>query len=476
VSPPPSPHAPVPVRSRAAPSRRSLLRGVGGLGGAAFVAPLASCGFVPADRSDRLSFLFWGSAQEEAGVTAVSEHFSTRSGHLTVDPQLVNYTTYEAKLNTLVAARQEPDISYLTMGTSMRLGEGGLLVNMLDYRDRFPELDDFLPETIHYWDDTGAVFQTAIEIHGIWYNTQLFEQAGAPTPPTRVAEAWHWDDFVATAERVTFDAEGRRPGESGFDSARVVQYGTAPPTNPSQTLYALLRSNGADLFSEDGTRCVIDSAAAVDVVTAVSDLIYEHRVAPNPAQLLSFNSGLALMLQSGKLAMSIDGYWNLLDLAATDFPYGIGVMPRFGDEALTTVTSGATCVFQRSRFPEQAVEFYLQMADPERCPLYEQGLWMPLQRRFYTDPELLASWTDTDIHPPNFADSMVDPLLNHSVQEPTYRIRESSLVFNRLIPGLDAVWLGNVRGRAEIASHLKGVAERITSFMSGVYPDVRRDA
>ncbi|TDC26681.1 extracellular solute-binding protein [Streptomyces sp. 8K308] len=455
------------------PSRRALLRG---LGGAALAAPLASCGFLPADRSDTLTFMFWGSIQEEAGVRAVSENFSRQPGGREVDPELVSHFSYQTKMNTLIAARQEPDIAYLQMGMSMRLGEGGLLVNMLDHRDRFPQLDDFLPEAVHYWNDEAAVFQTAIEVMSIWYNTELFDAAGLPAPPSRSPDAWTWDEFVATAERLTLDHEGRRPTEPGFDPDQVRQFGTLAPTWSSVPLYALLRGNGADLFDEAGTRCVVDSAAAVEVFTAVSDLIYEHRVAPSPTELASFNSGLSLMLRSGRVAMAIDGYWNLLDLSAADFPYGVGVMPRFGDEPLTTITSGATGVFRRGRHQEQAVEFYLQMADPELCPLYAQGLWMPLQRRYYTDPDLLALWSDTDIHPPNFVDSVVEPLLNHAVQEPTYRIRESAQVFSRLDPALDPIWLGHVRGRDEIARHLRAVTERVTPYLQGVYPDVRREA
>ncbi|WP_234320387.1 ABC transporter substrate-binding protein [Streptomyces sp. SBT349] len=418
--------------------------------------------------------MFWGSTHEDAGVSAVSEQFSGEPGHLDVDTELVSFTTFETKINTLIAARQEPDISYVPASISMRLGAGGLLANFLDHRDRFGQLDDFLPEAIHYWNDEGAVFHTAIEVMNVWYNTEIFDEEGLPAPPSRSEDAWSWDALVDVAERLTLDEQGRRPGESGFDTSQVRQYGMVAPTWPSVAFYALLRGNGADLFNEDGTRCVVDSDAAVDVFTAISELIYDHRVAPSPTQLTSFNSGLALMLQSRRVAMSLDGYWNLLDLAAAGFPYGVGVMPRFGDEPLTCVTSGATCVFNRTEHAEQAVEFYLQMADPAQCPLYEQGLWMPMQRSYYTDPALLDSWCKTDIHPPNFVESVVEPLLNHSVQEPHYRIKESATVFSRLAPGLDGIWLGNVRGRDEIARHLRGVAERVTPFLTGVYPDVRR--
>ncbi|WP_147472635.1 extracellular solute-binding protein [Streptomyces triticirhizae] len=460
-----------PPPGRAGPGRRALLRG---LGAAALAAPLASCGFVPASRDDRLSFMFWGSTQEEASVNEVSRRYSERPDRLAIDTELVSYNGYATKMHTLVAARQEPDIAYAPQDMAMRLGEGGYLVNFLDYRDRFEALDDFLPQTIHYWDDEGAVFQTAIETMVTWYNADLFETAGAPLPPTRTEDAWTWDELVATAERLTFDVEGRRPSERGFDAERVEQYGLmAPAWWFSPALYALLRSNDADAFDEDGTRCVIDSDAAVEVISAVADLIHEHRVAPSPTQLATFNNGLALMMRSGKIAMGLDGYWHLLDLAAADFPYGVGVMPRFQDEALTCVTSGATCVFNRSLHPEQAVEFYLEMADPERCTLYADGLWMPLRRSYYTDPRLLASWCDTEIHPAGFVDSFVEPLLHHAVQEPVYRVREGGLVNSRLTPGLDPIWLGEVRGRDAVARHLRGVADRVDSYLTGVYPDVR---
>ncbi|OIV36314.1 hypothetical protein BIV57_16850 [Mangrovactinospora gilvigrisea] len=436
------------------------------LGGAA-----AGCAFVPENRAHHLEFLFWGSIYEDRGVHAVSRAFSRRPGRLPVAAQVVG-GDYATKINTLVAARQEPDIAYLPAGLAMRLGEGGLLVNLLDYRHKYPQIDDLLPQALHYYTETAAVPQTAVEVMMLWYSTRLFSKAGVPEPPVDTASAWSWDRYLETCDRLTFDEKGRRPSEKGFDPTQVRQFGATAPTTVNTTLYALLRSNGADLFDEKGTRCIIDSDAAVEVVSQIVEMMYEHRVAPSPTLLTSMNTGTALLLKSGRVATTIDGYWNLLDLANAQFPYGAGVLPKF-QEPMTAQTSGITGIFKRSQYPEQAVEFYLQMADPRSCPLYKQGLWMPLERSFYTDPKLLATWTDTKIHPAGFDRSTAQPALHNVSPDPTFRIRNSSEVFAQLTPALDPIWLGKHRGTASVRKALRHAADVTTPFLAGVYPDVK---
>ena len=52
--------------------------------------------------------------------------------------------------------------------------------------------------------------------------------------------------------------------------------------------------------------------------------------------------------------------------------------------------------------PEEAVELYLFHNDPTKVDLFSSGLWMPLEKKYYTDQADIDFWTKNDVHPPEY--------------------------------------------------------------------------
>lgn len=452
---------------RAPLSRRRLLQlSLGGVAGTALAT--TGCSNFRSSSSNggggeaggAFTFTFWGTGAEKDAVSKVVTQFCEAKG-LTPRPQNVP-GNYETKLNTLIAANTPPDAGYLTEGMAMRLGEQGKIVNVFGK----PGFDDYLPATIHHWAPDQAVSQSAIEVICFWYNTALTKAAGV-TPPSASEQAWDFDALVEAADKLTADNNGRRPSENGFDPKHVKQYGVAAPTGlPS--VVALLKSNGIDLFDSDGTKTNIDTPEAIEVLQTVADLIFKHRVSPTPAQTSTFGGSTALLLASKRVAMSVDGQWALLDLAQTKgLNFDVAVLPKF-QTPVTCIIGGASAVFSASKHQEAGLELLLEMGNPTKVDLFSKGLWMPVEKKYYTDEAALASWVDNDVHPKSFRSAVIKPTLDNPVPYPSYRIKNFTLVSTTLNNGLTPLFTK----QTDIPTAVKKLAKQVNQQMQGAYLDV----
>lgn len=426
-------------------------------------ALLALAGCAPAgDTKESLTFTFWGTGNEKNAVSKVVNSFAAKNG-LKGNPQSYPQD-YETKLNTLLAGSNIPDAGYLTEGMAMRLGEQGQLYNVLEN----PAFEGFLPSALHYYAPDKAVSQTCIEATALFYDEDAVKEAGVTVPST-AADVWNWDEFIAVADKLTVDQNGRHPSDSGFDPNAIVRYGTTVPYL-LRPLVGVMASNGVDLFNEDGTASLFDSAAAIEVMQALSDLIFEHRVAPNVAQTTELGASTGLQLASKKVAMAVDGQWALLDLniAKKDgLNFNAGVIPGFGQGAFSVVLSGANAVFEKGNNKDVSLELLLELADPAKVPLYADGLWMPAEKKYYTEPDAIASWIDNENHPSNYKTAVADMAMNNAVTFPSYRLKNFSEIDLAITNTLTSMFTQ----KTDIAAECKKLATSVNGLMKGVYQD-----
>jgi multiple sugar transport system substrate-binding protein len=95
-----------------------------------------------------------------------------------------------------------------------------------DYSDYDPSLLKFL--TLGNMGQVGLPF--AIYPSALWYNKDLFDEAGLPYPPHKVGEKyqgkdWTFDTMRELAMQMTQDATGKTPNDPGFDPDKIQQFG-----------------------------------------------------------------------------------------------------------------------------------------------------------------------------------------------------------------------------------------------------------
>jgi len=392
----------------------------------------------------RLRMTVWGAPDELAAYKVAIKRFEEHFSHIKVDLQHIA-TDYDTKMTTMVAGNDVPDVAMMESGTiAFPLAEQGKLYNMQEFLDKDPDINsDSLVPNLLYSLEPGHVIGIAPgpETFGLFYNEDIFKEAGIEPPPSKSSEAWNWNEFVETAKLLTLDSKGRNANDPNFDPKNIKQYGINFPTwwgGFSNFIY----SNGGDFVSPDGLTFALNQPEAVEVFQNIADLINKHHVAPSPVQSKNIPA-TNVALQTKKVAMAIDGQWASTALAQSNFNYNVGVLPIM-KKPMTTVVAGMFSIFKSTKYPQESWELIKYLVDPESSiDMITAGTWMPAYKSWYTESDLLAKWTDNwPSRPSGYRDAIVEVLLNNSHQTPTGYVKNFSKLMDVVTPALDKVWLG----------------------------------
>lgn len=220
-------------------------------------------------------------------------------------------------------------------------------------------------------------FPTNAAVNAIWFNKAIFEQEGIPYP----TGPWTWDEVIALAKRLT----KRRP------DGRPERFGLLADWGNNWTQFII--QWGGRIYSEDGTRCVIDSPEAIAGLQFLHDLVYVHHVMPSPVEEAAmaaqggWGSGAIKHFQGGKGAMALGGRWWLCTLRDVEgLRLGAVACPG-GPRNVYRGYGRATLVNAKSKHPEGCIEFLKYEASRAYNELinHQADALAPVIRFSYTD-------------------------------------------------------------------------------------------
>lgn len=194
---------------------------------------------------------------------------------------------------------------------------------------------------------------TNIGANALWVNKDLLPPGSAlPSGP------WTWNEFIELAQRLTLrDASGR-----------VTQAGLLFDWyNWPHFLYGF----GARVFSPDGTRCVIDSPAAIQAVSLMHDLVYVHKVTPSPVEEAGmagqggWGAGNINLFGAKRGVFALGGRWWLANLRKFEgLRLGVVESP-YGTRRAFGAVGRATLVNANGPRREEALRFLGYLASEE---------------------------------------------------------------------------------------------------------------
>jgi len=340
----------------------------------------------PPDRI-QLVFSLWGDPAELDTTQEALNIYNNLQDEVWVTAIQIAQEEYAERLLTMASGGNLPDCGMVDERTTIGWAREGLLLQYDIYAGQ-----PIKPKDGITFRDGGEVvaYSVASEILALWFNKDMFDEAGIDHPPVTIDTAWSWDEFIEVARQLTFDSNGRNPGDSGFDKNNIVQYGVYVNQWAWQ-LEVWVLSNGGRWYSQDGTSIVFDDAA-IEAMQMVYDLHLVHNVAPyNSAQT---DNGFHDSLGEGNVAMATDGQWATGFASSLDIDYGVGVLPYMKQQANITA-GGPVGIFAGTAHPEAAADFLRWYSDPENNfgPIVD-GWWMPNMMNWFTDESLLARWID----------------------------------------------------------------------------------
>lgn len=337
-------------------------------------------GAIPVTAADRkrepvtLRFVCWDGADGLVAIKKAVEGFEKHYPWIKV--KLESVTNYQQeKLLNQVAGNCAPDVAMLDFNGFRRFASRGVLY----------ELDDFIAKTPGF--DLKAYYKPIVDAHSyqgklyvlprdiapiglIYYNKDLFRQAGIPFPDG----SWTWDFHPRPALREKCFTWVMQQLTKKDRNGKVVQYGYAPGW-PGLMLEMLAYSQGARAWDdrEAPTRVNFNDPRYVKSLEFMRSAMLDKKWIPSPNELRTgLNTNAHLLFAQGRLAMYQVGIWEVASFKKEivkgqqgSFDWDIALAPAFreGTRAFPTGGSGYA-ILKQTKHPWEAWLATMWMAGP----------------------------------------------------------------------------------------------------------------
>jgi len=396
-------------------SRRSFLKIAGASAASVTLADslsrFASARALAQDQKT-ITFVGWGGVEEDQGVQDAVKQFESEQAAVKVKWQQLPDTPaapYVQTLLTNIAAGTQPDTAFIAADYYQSLAQQGVLLDITDRIAKDPLLSKpnyfFEPQEKNRSTDAKGrwygIGSTWVAPH-IYYNADVLAKAKVTPPGFKENEIWDWNTFVANAKQLTVDANGKHPDDSGFDKDNIQTWGVQWPIWWVPAISAVY-SNGGEFFDKGGSVAKLDSPEAMEAMQRLADLIFVHHVSPDAGQMSSLGMTNTQMLDSGRLAMAIDGSWALSWISKIKAPLGTGALPKM-KKAASLMQAHFHSAFASTKNPDASWQWLRFLNTPfYQTHFCKIGLWVPSQTPMLT-PDGLKGWLTKGVHPDNYVD------------------------------------------------------------------------
>ncbi|MCB0058759.1 MAG: sugar ABC transporter substrate-binding protein [Caldilineaceae bacterium] len=407
------------MQSRNNLSRRDFLRVSAGVSGVVLLAACApgaapgaapSSGEAAAPGAERveITFMGWGATEEDEGVKAAIAQFESEQDAVKVT-WLHTPENYLEKLLTDIAAGTPPDTAFVGSGDYRTFIRDGLLLDITDKLTADPLVgaENYFIEPQERdrctqdgkWYGIGSCW---VAPH-IYYNADIFAEEGIEPPSNDPEQAWTWDHFVEVATALTKDVNGKHHNESGFDPDNIDRYGVDWPHWSIPMHSAIIGNNGYWIDPNTGL-LAIDQPAATEAMQKLADLVFVQNVNPAGTAMQALGMSNTQMLETGKLAMAIDGSWALSWMYKIEPTLGTGVLPGMAAKTGTDMQAHLHSAFSATKHPKEAWQWVRFLSTPfYQTQFCKIGLWLPSQKDLMTE-EGLQTWITEGVHPEGYVD------------------------------------------------------------------------
>jgi ABC-type glycerol-3-phosphate transport system substrate-binding protein len=386
---------------------------------------------------------YWGSPEEVEIIKATINEWQKDHPDIYVKLEHTPGSDYVNKLLTRIAGGAPPDVAFMEVNIFVTFSEKNVFLDLRPLIENDPEfsLDDFFPEVVDRFRVNGGIYaipRDTAPFACVYYNKNLFDQAGIPYP----TDDWDWYNLLDKAQKLT------KTDEQG----RIIQYG----------FYAwawqnFVYFNGGKVVDnvKNPTKCLLNQPRAIEGLQMFQDLFLKYKVSPTPTAMSNMGMGSNQMFMTGRLAMYASGIWETPVLRKiTSFDWDIVMFPKGpkGKRGFGTGGSGYT-ILKATKHPKEAWEVVKALAaDKGQIMLAETGLAQPANRKIAEGPY----WAGSNKKPLNKG------MLNEAVKYVTYdpfhpRWREIQDLY--IYPQMDLLYNGDIDAK---------------EFVNRITPDINR--
>jgi multiple sugar transport system substrate-binding protein len=283
-------------------------------------------------------------------------------------------------LTAQIAAGNAPDIIG-PVGTEGRGFFPGAFLDLQPLVDQFEyDTSDIDPAFLEFYKDQGGLIGLPFAIFpsAVFYNEDLFDEAGLAYPPHAVGESytldgvemeWNFDTLAELAKRLTVDASGNDATSADFDASNVVQYGFDFQWTKDSPRWFSAYFEPSYPVDADGNAFLSDGQIAA------INYFYDGQWGDQPfiptqaamdSDLISGNS-----FGSGKVAMGLTHLWYTCCVSAEAVPnWDVAVVPSYNGNTTAKMHGDTFAIMNTTAYPEEAFEVYSYMLGEGAAELY----------------------------------------------------------------------------------------------------------
>lgn len=315
---------------------------------------------------ETIKFSGWGDPQEKEVFTKLLKSFEAANPNIKVEYIHVP-DDYVGKMNTILAGGNAPDIFYVPDGDFGRWVSQGVLMPIDSYMKstNINVSDIWENALIRYRYDgakmgVGPLYCLPKDIGPtvLYYNKDLFTKANVPFPSAD--KPMTFQELIDVAKKLTHtNSDGK-----------IDQYGMGPIW-----WEGFVWGNGGKVLSDDRKEFLLNSKEATDALQFAADLRNVYKVSPDSRALEAMNDGQ--MFETGRLAMVINGRWQVPAYRKLKFDWDVAPLPTAGKWNGWSGSVGLG-IYSKSKHANAAFKLMEYLSGPEGQKLQsELGFAIP---------------------------------------------------------------------------------------------------
>jgi multiple sugar transport system substrate-binding protein len=243
-------------------------------------------------------------------MDALVKRFNKENKKITIKQNTMQWADFEQRLPAAAQAGKGPDVGVMHLSSVASHAARKVIVPLDDLAKALKlQESDFVSAVWKGGIYQGKRYGIPLDVHclAMYWNKDHFAKAKISSPPT---------------DKASFEAAIKKLQAAGFKQPFWM-----PNQWPAHLMFmSVLWQNGGEPIAADGSKATFDSDAGIKAVSWQRDVVTKGYSPANvdiDAQYLAF--------KNGKNSITWDGIWQINDLKAAGFNFGIAPIPTIGN-------------------------------------------------------------------------------------------------------------------------------------------------
>ncbi len=317
-----------------------------------------------------------GNPEQVEAQEAVVEEFNASQDEIELVLEIVQNEVAYDTLSTQIASGNAPDI----IGPVGIRGANAFNGRWLDLQPLVDstgyDLSQWTDEQVDVWrTDEGLVgLPFGVFPSMIFYNKDLFDEAGLPYPPQEFGadydgQPWNMETVREISQFLTVDANGNDATSPDFDPDNIVQFGYVDQWTEPQRFATMF--GAGSMVNPDGTPNI--PAEWRDAFSWYYEGVWEDNFIPNAEYEGSDILAAGNPFDSGNVAMAHTHLWYTCCLEGVSDSWDLAVVPQYEGEYTAALHADVFRILNTTEQPEEAFQvltYLIGEAAPDLLDVY----------------------------------------------------------------------------------------------------------